>query len=139
MSKIKKGQRAEIEFISGEKFESVVTFVSSTADLQTRTFRVESELENNDYKIKDGLTGDLIIYTDSVKAHFIPTSAFLLAAEGNVALAEVVDGKINLVTVNILIDTTAGAWVTGLPDTSRVVVSGQGFVTEGEEVDFIDK
>ncbi len=139
VSKIKKGQRAEIEFISGEKFVSFVTFVSSTADPQTRTFRVESELENNDYKIKDGLTGDLIIYTDPVKAHFIPTSAFLLAAEGDVALAEVVDGKINLVTVNILIDTTAGAWVTGLPDTSRVVVSGQGFVTEGEEVDFIDK
>ena len=139
VSKIKKGQKAKIKFISGENFESNVTFVSSTADLQTRTFKVESELENKDYLIKDGLTGDLIIYTDPVKAHFVPTSAFLLATDGDVALAEIVDGKINIVTVQILIDTTEGAWVTGLPEVSKVVVSGQGFVKPGEEVDFIDK
>ena len=139
VSKIKRGQRASIKFISGEKFESTVTFVSSTADLQTRTFKVESELENENYLIKDGLTGDLIIYTDPVKAHFVPTSAFLLATDGNVALAEVVDGKINIVTVQILIDTTEGAWVTGLPEVSKVVVSGQGFVKPGEEVDVIEK
>jgi len=139
VSKIKRGQRASIEFISGEKFESKVTFVSSTADLQTRTFKVESELENENYLIKDGLTGDLIIYTDPVKAHFVPTSAFLLATDGDVALAEVVDGKINIVTVQILIDTTEGAWVTGLAEVSKVVVSGQGFVKPGEEVDVIEK
>ena len=139
VSKIKRGQRASIEFISGEKFESKVTFVSSTADLQTRTFKVESELENENYLIKDGLTGDLIIYTDPVKAHFVPTSAFLLATDGDVALAEVVDGKINIVTVQILIDTTEGAWVTGLTEVSKVVVSGQGFVKPGEEVDIIEK
>ena len=139
VSKIKRGQRASIKFISGEKYESIVTFVSSTADQQTRTFKVESELKNEDYRIKDGLTGDLIIYTDPVKAHFVPTSAFLLATDGNVALAEVVDGKINKVTVQILIDTTEGAWVTGLPEVSKVVVSGQGFVKPGEEVDIIEK
>ena len=50
-----------------------------------------------------------------------------------------VDGKINIVTVQILIDTTEGAWVTGLPEASKVVVSGQGFVKPGEEVDVIDK
>ena len=54
-------------------------------------------------------------------------------------MAEIVDGKINIVTVQILIDTTEGAWVTGLPEVSKVVVSGQGFVKPGEEVDFIDK
>ncbi len=69
----------------------------------------------------------------------MPTSAFLLATDGNVALAEVVDGKINIVTVQILIDTTEGAWVTGLPEASKVVVSGQGFVKSGEEVDVIEK
>lgn len=139
VGKIKKGQRAEVKFISGEKFESVVSFVSSTADIQTRTFKVESTLNNADYSIKDGLTGELIIYTDPVKAHFVPTSAFLLAEDGNVALAEVVDGKINIVVVQILIDTTEGAWVTGLPEESRIVVSGQGFVNLGEEVDFIER
>ena len=46
VSKIKPGQPVKIKLISGEEFETAVTFVASTADSQTRTFRVESELPN---------------------------------------------------------------------------------------------
>ena len=51
----------------------------------------------------------------------------------------VIDGKIEIVVVNILRDTIEGAWVSGLPNLSRIVVAGQGFVTQGEEVNFKDK
>ena len=54
--------------ISGEEFETAVTFVASTADSQTRTFRVESELPNEQSSVKDGLTGEMTIFTDSQKA-----------------------------------------------------------------------
>ena len=37
---IKPGQIAEIEFISGEKFNTEVSFISSAADIKTRTFRL---------------------------------------------------------------------------------------------------
>jgi hypothetical protein len=33
-------------------------------------------------------------------------------------------------------DTKEGAWVTGLPETARVIVSGQGFVKENDEVNY---
>ena len=131
---IKPGQSAEVEFISGEKFNTEVSFISSAADIRTRTFQVEAELKNENLGIKDGLTAELIIYTDPVKAHFVPTSAFLLGDEGNVALATVVDDKVVIVDVNILIDTVQGAWITGIPEQTNIIIGGQGFVQEGDEV-----
>mgnify|MGYP001300330567 FL=1 len=138
VSKVEVGQDVEIKFLSGQQYNSKVTFLSRGADSQTKTFRVESELINTDYSIKDGLTGEMIIYTTPVKAHFVPTSAFLLADNGDVALAQVNDGKVKISVVNILRDTKEGAWITGLDDNVRIIVSGQGFVKQGEEVNFLD-
>ena len=131
---IKPNQNAEIEFISGEKFNTQVSFISSAADIKTRTFKVEAELNNEDLNIKDGLTGELVIFTDPVKAHFVPTSAFLLGDEGNVALATVVNETVNIINVEILIDTVEGAWITGIPNKTNIVIGGQGFVKQNEEV-----
>ena len=131
---IKPNQNAEIEFISGEKFNTQVSFISSAADIKTRTFKVEAELNNEDLNIKDGLTGELVIFTDPVKAHFVPTSAFLLGDEGNVALATVVNETVNIINVEILIDTVEGAWITGIPNKTNIVIGGQGFVKQDEEV-----
>ena len=138
VSKVKVGQKVLVRFLSGEEYESNVTFVSSGADAQTKTFRVETELDNISSTIKDGLTGEMVIYTDPVKAHFIPSSAFLLADNGDVALAYVVEGVVKIDVVQILRDTKEGAWVTGLPETARIIISGQGFVKENDEVNYID-
>ena len=139
VNKVKIGQNVNVTFLSGEGYKSNLTFISSSADKQTKTFQVETEIENVSNFIKDGLTGTMTIFTDPEKAHFVPTSAFLLADNGNVSLALVTEGKIEIVVVNILRDTIEGAWVSGLPNLSRIVVAGQGFVTQGEEVNFKDK
>ena len=140
VSKIKLGQEAKVKFVEGSEFMSNITFISSTADPQTKTFRVETELSNLENSIKDGLTGEMLIYTDPVKAHFVPTSAFILADDGDVALAQVVnEGTVEIEVVDVLRDTIDGAWVTGLSDVARIIIGGQGFVKEGEEVNFQDK
>ena len=54
--------------------------------------------------------------------------------KGNVALATVIDNKVEVVDVNILIDTVQGAWITGIPEQTNIIVGGQGFVNEGDEV-----
>ena len=84
-------------------------------------------------KIKPGLDAE-IIYTEPVKAHFIPTSAFLLGDQGNVALATVLNDVVQIMDVQILIDTVQGAWITGIPDETYVIIGGQGFVKDGDEV-----
>ena len=134
VAKIKTGLDAEVNFISGEKYNTKVSFISSAADTGTRTFKVEAELDNRALNIKDGLTGELVIYTEPVKAHFLPTSAFLLGDQGNIALATVINDVVRVKNVQILIDTVQGAWITGIPDETNVIVGGQGFVKDGDEV-----
>lgn len=134
VAKIKTGLDAEVNFISGEKYNTKVSFISSAADTGTRTFKVEAELDNKDLNIKDGLTGELVIYTEPVKAHFLPTSAFLLGDQGNIALATVINDVVRVKNVQILIDTVQGAWITGIPDETNVIIGGQGFVKDGDEV-----
>ena len=97
-------------------------------------FYTQRTIPNADLNIKDGLTGELVIYTEPVKAHFIPTSAFLLGDQGNIALATVINDVVKVVNVQILIDTIQGAWITGIPDETNVVIGGQGFVKDGDEV-----
>ena len=58
----------------------------------------------------------------------------MLGDEGNVALATVINDKVDVVDVNILIDTLQGAWITGIPEQTNIIVGGQGFVKEGDEV-----
>ena len=139
MSEISLNSTAKVELNNEKMFEGKVKFISSSANPITRTFRVESELPNEQNSVKDGLTGEMTIFTDSQKAHFIPTSAFLLADNGDVALATVLNSVIRIYTVQILIDTVAGAWVTGLPEEANIVVAGQGFVKEGEEVNSVSR
>ena len=134
VSNIAMGLPVEIKLISGDTFNSKVTFVGSIADPQTRTFRVESELKNLDSSIKDGLTGEMTIFTEGELAHFIPTSAFLLADNGDVSLATVEDNKVEIYVVQILLDTVDGAWVTGLPEEASIIIAGQGFVKKGDMV-----
>ena len=45
------------------------------------------------------------------------------------------DGVARFAPVSVLRDETRGVWVTGLPDTARVIVAGQEFVREGRAVE----
>ena len=48
---VKVGAKAEAELISGKKVEGVVSFVSTSANKGTRTFRVEIDVKNSDRSI----------------------------------------------------------------------------------------
>ena len=55
-----------------------------SASPDTRTFIVESQIENSDGKIKDGLTAEISIEIDKVMAHKISPSILLLNDEGKI-------------------------------------------------------
>jgi len=46
--------------------------------------------------------------------------------------------KVVFRTVTLLSVSTEGAWVTGLPDETRLITRGAGFVSEGEQVEPVD-
>lgn len=132
VGRIEVGAQAGGRLADGTVLAGRVTFLARSADPMTRTFRVEVTVPNADLAIRDGQTADMLIGTEAVRAHLIPASVLTLDDGGRVGvrLADVADTA-RFAPVRVLRDTAQGLWVTGLPDTARLIVRGQEYVTDG--------
>ena len=132
---IVKGQKVLIELVTGETITSKLSFVSKSATPATRSFRVEAEVENSKGVIRDGITGTMKIYTNKILAHKISPSILLLSDNGTIGVKSVNNNNIvEFLPIKIIEDTNDGIWVTGIPNLSNLIVLGQGFVENGQEV-----
>jgi len=135
INKVRVNQNVFVELVTGQKIEGKLTFVSKSASSDTRTFSVESQIDNPEGFIKDGLTAEISIEIDSVKAHKISPSILLLNDEGKLGIRIVNEGNLaNFVEIIILEDSEEGLWVTGISDNVEIIIQGQGFVEDGQEV-----
>jgi multidrug efflux system membrane fusion protein len=128
------GARAGARLASGREVTGQVTFLSRSADPQTRTFRVEITAANADQSIRDGQTAEILIETAGTAAHLLPASAMTLSDAGGLGVRVVEDGIVRFVPVRMIRDTANGVWLTGLPEVADVITVGQEFVTEGTPV-----
>ncbi|MEM6944258.1 MAG: efflux RND transporter periplasmic adaptor subunit [Pseudomonadota bacterium] len=123
---------AAARLVSGREVEGRVTFISRQADELTRTFRVEIEVENEDLSIRDGQTADILISAEGTDAHLLPGSALTLNAQGDLGVRTAdADDITRFIPVSIIRDTHEGVLLAGLPQSARVIVVGQEFVTDG--------
>ncbi len=135
INKVRIGQNVLVELVTGQKIKGKLTFVSKSASPDTRTFIVESQIENSDGKIKDRLTAEISIEIDRVMAHKISPSILLLNDEGKLGIRIVNKNKYaKFIEIIILEDSEEGLWVTGIPEEVEIVIQGQGFVEDGQEV-----
>ena len=119
----------------GKEVRGQVTFLSSSADQITRTFRVEIEVPNPDAKIRDGQTAEILISAEGAVAHLLPQSALTLNDEGTLGVRTVdAEAIVEFHPVALMRDTPEGVWLTGLEETADVVVLGQEFVIAGVKV-----
>jgi len=135
IAKVKVGQNVDINLITGQKVSGILSFVSKSASSATKTFRVEVEIQNKDGLIRDGLTADLIIKTDKVKAHKISPSILILDDDGKLGVR--ISNSENIVEfyeIEIVQDSPEGLRATGIPEGSNIIIQGQGFVEEGQLV-----
>ena len=135
IKRIINNQNVEIALVTGEVIKGKLTFVSKSASTSTRTFRVEAKVSNASGNIRDGITGTMTIQTNKVLANKISPSILLLSDEGDLGV-RVVDGndEVKFLPIKIIEDTNDGIWVTGIPNLSKLIVLGQGFVKNGEKV-----
>ena len=132
VAQVNAGANAQVQLITGETAVGSVTFLSRSADTNTRTFRVEIQIPNPDLKIRDGQTAGITIQAEGRKAHFLPGSALTLDGDGTLGVRTVqADNAVKFIPVSVLRDTTEGVWVDGLPQLSDVIVLGQEYVTDG--------
>ena len=135
IKKVINEQKVSIELVTGEVINSKLSFVSKSASSSTRTFRVEAKVSNASGRIRDGITGTMTIQTNKVLASKISPSILLLSDEGDIGVRVVNDNdEVEFLPINIIEDTNDGIWVTGIPNLSKLIVLGQGFVKNGEKV-----
>ena len=135
INKVRVGQKVNLELVTGQKINGKLTFVSKSASPDTRTFIVESQIENPQGLVKDGLTANMTIEIDKVKAHKISPSILLLNDGGKLGIRIVINSKIaKFIEIIILEDSEEGLWVTGIPEEVEIIIQGQGFVEDGQEV-----
>ncbi len=128
------GTLAGARLASGQAVEGVLTFVSRSADPKTRTFRVEVTAPNPDLSIRDGSTAEIFVASSDQRAHLLPLSALTLDDDGRLGVRSVINGQVRFFPVTVFQDTREGAWLGGLPDEIDVIVVGQEFVAEGQDV-----
>ena len=135
INKVRVDQNVYVELVTGQQIIGKLTFVSKSASPDTRTFSVESQISNSNGSIKDGLTAEISIEIDKVKAHKISPSILLLNDEGKLGIRYVKNNKFaQFIEVTILEDSEEGLWVTDIPEEIEIIIQGQGFVEDDQEV-----
>ena len=83
VDRVEEGATAGARLASGREVLGKVTFISRSADPNTRTFRVDVEIENPDLSIRDGQTAEIAIQSDGQTAHLLPQSNPSTIGESN--------------------------------------------------------
>jgi multidrug efflux system membrane fusion protein len=132
------GDRAHVKLVTGGDAEGTVRFISPTASEQTRTYRVDVELDNASGAIPDGITCQVALELASVDAVRIPRSALTVTAEVQLGVRTVSsNGEVATVPVTIVEDARDEVWVAGPSNGVRVIVQGQDFVKDGQVVETV--
>jgi multidrug efflux system membrane fusion protein len=131
----KEGLPATIRTVTGQTAEGEVTFVSTTADEDTRSFDIEIQIPNDDFSIRGGITAEATVDVGTAPGHLLPQSVLTLNDDGVLGIRAVDgEGLVQFHPVTIVSDTREGVWLTGLPTRVEVITVGQEFVTEGQSV-----
>ena len=133
---LKRGMKARAELVTGELASGHLRFISPSARIATRTFRIELEVANGDRRLRDGVTAQIQIPLTPVPAHLLASSLLSLNDAGELGV-RVVDEEniVRFIPTKILADSEKGVWVSGLPDQIRLITAGQDYVRSGQKVE----
>jgi len=131
--KVKLGTKAMVENANSIKKNGIITFISPTAETNTRTFEITIEADNSDFSFKSGITTSIIIEGSELLAHKIPPSILTLKDDGTVGVKAVDNSNIVVFyPITKVKDTIDGMWVSGLPENVKLITSGQEYVSVGQ-------
>jgi len=131
IGKLRLGETATASLVTGESVRGTISYIAQTADTATRTFEIEIDVPNPDYRLRDAVTARIEIALDSRPAHRLPQSSLTLNGDGDIGVMVAENGKATFRKVEILRDDDSGVWLTGLGNEANVIVVGQEYVSEG--------
>ena len=135
---ITKGKQGTAELATGEIVSGFVRYMAPVADEATRTFNVELAIDNAAGAYRAGMTARLMIPGETVLAQRVSPSLLTLDDEGNLGVKTLNDaGVVEFHRADIVMSSSDGIWIAGLPHLTTLITVGQGFVNEGALVEAI--
>lgn len=135
---IEKGMHGKAVLPDGTELTGTVRFVSPLSSMEIRTFPVELEVPNPGGKIPAGITATVVLPTRMVEAHRVSPAVLSLNATGEFGVKVVNDeGVVEFYPATPVKSGPDGIWLADLPKHMRLIVNGQGFVREGEQVEAV--
>ena len=129
---IVKGEEGTAELATGEIVTGVVRYMAPVADEATRTFNVELSIDNAAGAYRAGMTAKLMIPGETVSAQRVSPSLLTLDDEGNLGVKTLNDaGVVEFHPADVVMSSSDGIWIAGLPHLTTLITVGQGFVNEG--------
>jgi multidrug efflux system membrane fusion protein len=138
VANVKIGAPCMVKLVNGIEAEGIVRYVSKIADPVTRTFAIEAEVPNDDYKIPAGVTAAIAIPIGHEKAHFIPSSNIALNEEGQIGIKLLENlndnvGDVSFKKINTFDHDNGGIWVSNIGTNANIITLGQAFVKNGQK------
>jgi len=133
---IEQGLKADVRLIDGTIYHGVISYKSSKADKDSRSFNLELEIPNTENEaILSGISSTITIPVTHNKAHKLSTSILEIDNDGNFGVKIINDDNlVSFQSVEIVKSSNTGLWVTGLPELANVIIRGKGFVNTGDIV-----
>ena len=123
--------------ILGEEIEGKIDYISPISDPNTKTFEIVVKVDNKNYRYKDGLSSMISIKKGEVLAHKISPSILALGNDGALGVKVVnEENKVLFKEIQVIEDTSEYMLVTGLKEKEQIIIVGQQYVSNGEEVSF---
>ena len=121
------GMTAKAKLATGEVVDGKVSFISKTADLATRTFKVELEVANPGERMREGVTTELSVGLPPQLAQKLPGSVLILNDAGKFGVRVLnADNTTQFTPVDVIAQDIDGMWVTGLDNSVNIVDARAG-------------
>lgn len=132
---LKIGDKAEVRLVDGKTVEGAIRYISRDASAQTRTFRIEVAIPNEQGTLPAGMTAEIVLRAAPTDAVILPRSVVTLSAQGDIGIRSVdKDNKVVFHAIDLVDDTPNGLVLGGIPADARIIVAGQDLVAEGDVV-----
>ena len=123
--------------ILGENIEGKIDYISPISDPNTKTFEIVVKVDNKNYRFKDGLSSMISIKKGEVLVHKISPSILALGDDGALGVKVINnESKVMFKEIQVIEDTSEFMLVTGLDKKEQIIIVGQQYVSNGEEVSF---
>ena len=132
VSALKTGAKGKATLATGEVVEGIISYLAEKADPVTRTFRMEVEVDNSDYKLRDGVSTNLEVEAGITEAYLLPHGIITLETSGDVGVMTVENNLARFHPITILSDGPEGVWIKGLNGSQKFITVGQEFVVDGQ-------